>query len=103
MKVTPIVVISLEITEVPGLDPIRVLLQDLGPNQGRLIIECYGQAWSCSWMAMGSDIRSFVTSVDPDYIASKLAGNSARKLAKKDISYLLRVVKAVREALRLYL
>lgn len=34
------------ITDAPALDPITVITRDAGPNQGQIIIECYGKAWA---------------------------------------------------------
>lgn len=98
MKVSPIKVTALEITEIPGLDPIRVFLQDFGSGRGRIIIECYGNAWSTYWGSMGTDIRSFVIAVDADYI--ECAMHSGRTHRQVDSRYLTRVVHAVKRALK---
>ena len=42
MKIEKGTVTILRITEVPGLHPIRVTLDDIGPSQGRINIECWG-------------------------------------------------------------
>ncbi len=99
MTTNTIPVAALEITNVPSLDPIRVLTQDIGPGQGRIIIECYGQAWSCYWPGMGKQtIRQFVAGADPDYVCNALRNHFHRKDRKID-EYLRRIVKAVQQAL----
>lgn len=76
MKITESTVRQLEITEVQGLDPIRVILSDLGPGQGRINIECYGQSWANYWGGMGKDsLAEFFTSCDEHYLAGKLRGD----------------------------
>ena len=75
MKVTESTVRQIEITEVPGLDPIRVILSDLGPGQGRINIECWEKSWATYWGGMGKEtISEFVTTCDEHYIAGKLSG-----------------------------
>ena len=84
----------------PRLDPITVVLQDMGVGSGRLIVECFGTAWSAYWGAMGNKrVREFVKVCDPDYIVSKLAP-SDRRMRKSDEKYLTRIVQATQEALR---
>lgn len=81
MKVETGTVTMLRITEVLGIDPIRVTLDDIGPGQGRINIECYGKAWASYWGAMGSQtIAEFFASCDTGYLIDKLAqGMSATR------------------------
>jgi hypothetical protein len=75
------------------LDPITVLLRDVAPGSGQLIVECYGQAWSAWWGAMGErDLRTFVTDCHPAYISNRLDPKGGK--------YLLRVVSEIQGALR---
>lgn len=74
MKVTESFVRRLTISEVQNLDPIRVMLEDIGPGQGRINIECWGQSWATYWGGMGKEtIAEFVTTCDEHYIAGKLS------------------------------
>jgi hypothetical protein len=42
------------------LDPITVILEDLGPSKGKILIECYGQSWAAYWRLTKMTIsRSF--------------------------------------------
>lgn len=85
------------ILDAPQLDPITVILQDDGPGRGRIIIECWGKAWSAYWGAMGTrTLKEFVLSCDRAYIETKL---SPERLKKADAAYLKRIVAAVLEAL----
>lgn len=97
MTIRPLKVDAFEITDAPALDPVRVIVQDFGKGQGRIILECYGQAWSCFWSSMGSDVtvRKFFLLCDPDYLATKMANG---KLKKQEFAYLMKVVNAVRGA-----
>jgi hypothetical protein len=98
MKISPLNITTFEITEVHALDPIRVFMQDFGKGQGRLIIECYGRAWSNFWSAMGTDLRTFLLAADADYIENALQyGQNPKKM---DREYLQRIVKALQAALR---
>lgn len=74
MKVEKGAVTILRITEVPGLDPIRVTLDDIEPGKGRINIECYGKAWASYWGAIGDQtIAEFVVSCDNCYLISNLS------------------------------
>lgn len=76
MKIEESYVRRLTISEVDGLDPIRVMLEDIGAGQGRINIECWGQSWACFWGGMGKEsLAEFFTSCDEHYIAGKLRGD----------------------------
>lgn len=74
MKIIDSLIRRLEISEVQNLDPIRVMLEDIGPGQGRINIECWGKSWASFWGGMGKDtIAEFFTSCDEHYLAGKLS------------------------------
>jgi len=88
------------IYDAPKLDPILVVMQDLGPGVGRLLLECYGDAWSGYWGATGErTIQQFVLGCSADYIAGKMLGGQ-HKRNKQSQAYILRIVEAVQTALR---
>ena len=98
MQISPIQFTAFEITQMPGLDPIRVIVQDLNPGVGRIIIECYSQAWSCFWPGMGSKTTAeFFVMCEGEYLSEKL--HTGPPLKKPQRQYLLRVIKAVQEGL----
>lgn len=87
------------IFDAPKLDPITVVLQDLGAGHGRLIVECWGSAWSAYWGGMGGrTLAEFITDSHPEYIAGKMEPNNRRQ-TKRDSQYLLRITEAVHAAL----
>lgn len=68
------VVISDLINSEFKLDPVTVYLNDIGPRQGKITIECYGQSWSAYWGGMGDrTIAEFFCSCDAHYLAGKLS------------------------------
>lgn len=82
------------------LDPVLVILQDLGGGQGRIVLECYGEAWSAYWGAMGNrNIKEFFATTSVDYLVNRLwpAQVVSRKKHRED--YLRRIVESAREAL----
>ncbi len=90
---------ALMIYDAPALDPIMVMTSDLGPGQGRIIIECYGVAWSGYWGAMGNrTVREFFMEASTDYLLGVLSRASDRRRGASD--YLSRIIEAVRLALR---
>jgi hypothetical protein len=86
--------------DAPLLDPIFIVIHDMGAGSGRLVIECYGDVWSGYWGAMGDNtVEQFLLSCSADYIAGKMFGRH-HKRNKHSEGYLLRLVKAVQTALR---
>lgn len=64
----------LTISMVPGLDPIRVALEDIQPGKGRINIECFGKSWASFWGAMGNrTIADFFTDCNVSYLAGNLS------------------------------
>ena len=105
MIINEINVTQLEIRDAKALDPIRVVMEDSSPGKGMVTISCYGQAWSTFWGAMGNNtVADFVRKMDAGYIAGKLSGAPVAGGAKAQRvadAYLLRIVEAVQEALKL--
>lgn len=55
-------------------DPMNIFLQDFEPGQGRVVVECVGDAWAAYFNAMGKDrkIIDFLAELGEDYLAQKL-------------------------------
>lgn len=65
---------KLVISGIKRIDPVTVITEDFGPGQGKIIIECYGKAWSSYWPAMGKEtITEFFCSADEHYLAKNLS------------------------------
>ncbi len=74
MKIELKKVDTLRITEVRGLDPITVMLENFEPGKGKITIECFGESWSASWGAMSGDtVQQFVCRTDDHYLAKNLS------------------------------
>lgn len=73
MKVEQSNVVRLQLTELKRLDPVTVFLEEFGPGRGRITIECFGQAWSSFWPAMGCSLPEFFIDCNNDYLAKNLA------------------------------
>lgn len=92
MRIEPITTDCFTIFDAKGLDPITVVLQDQG-GCGRLIVECYGKAWSTYFGAIGSaTLRGFLAGCHHDYVATRMD--------PKGGSYLQEITTAVLSALR---
>ena len=73
MKTTASKVTKLQISGAKSLDMVTVIVDDLGPEQGKIIIECYGKAWSAYLGSMGKGgLAKFFCSCDNDYIIRKM-------------------------------
>jgi hypothetical protein len=68
----------LEIPKQPGLDPIRAIFLDHEPGKGTLIVQCYNEAWTCYFGAMGKrTLREFVATVDRGYLGGAMRCGNA--------------------------
>ncbi len=66
------------------VDGIHILLEDVGPSQGRIIISDTGSNnYSFYWGSMGGTIKEFICRINSDYFADKLLG--ARSLYEMDV------------------
>jgi hypothetical protein len=55
------------------LDPVTLILEDMGPRQGKLTISCYGEAWTAYWGGMGErPLIDFLLLSNTSYIVDKL-------------------------------
>jgi hypothetical protein len=70
MKIETSTVTKLVLSELDNLDPVTVILEDLGTNQGKMIVECYGKSWSTYWGGMGGLLTDFLERVSVGYIAN---------------------------------
>ncbi|WP_257292967.1 hypothetical protein [Endozoicomonas sp. ONNA1] len=74
MKIETSQITKIALSELEALDPVTVILEDIGPRQGKINIECYGQAWSSYWGGMGDrTIAEFFCSCDEHYLAKNLS------------------------------
>ena len=99
MKIIPLTnIYAIEVRDTPGLDPFRVILQDIAEGQGRIILGCYGQAWECYWPAMGErSVSKFFRDCEPEYLAERL--HHGKPMTKAERAYFLRIIVAVQLAL----
>lgn len=73
MRITESTVTKLVLTELDRLDPVTVIMEDLGKTQGKLTVDCYGKAWTGYWSFMGDGgIAKFLDACDVGYIAGKI-------------------------------
>lgn len=64
---------TLRIVDAPGLDPIRVVIEDIAPHRGRIIIQCYTDAWTAYFGNMGPEtLPRFFAAMSADVLASNL-------------------------------
>ena len=69
MKVEKSDILAFTISEVERLDPVRVMIENYEPGQGRITVTCYGQAWTGAWFAMGGDtVQEFIKRVSNEYL-----------------------------------
>lgn len=101
MKITEKPLEMLVIEDLPNLDPVRVILENFEPGQGRIIIVCYDAAWVGYWGSMSGDtIQDFFVRCDAGYLQSNLSSASSLSRDKRHQAYLVRIIEAVQAALR---
>lgn len=73
MNITTVAGQLLRIENAAGLDPITVVLEDLSPRRGNIIIKCWDKAWTAYWGGMGErSIAQFFAEQSPDYLVRNL-------------------------------
>lgn len=83
------------------IDPITVIVDDIEPGKGVLVVVVFGAAWSCYWGAMGGrDLMDFLGGVDAGYVANNLISSrrqwiTNRKQEDREMEYLVRVAEVV--------
>lgn len=96
MLIQPVSVQKIVISELPGLDPVSVYLEDLEPGRGNLTVRCYDKSWTSYWGAMGKErpLLEFLLACDTPYLVNSLSrgisetqfsGDELVKMAKRSI------------------
>ena len=84
----------------PGLDSITVYWHNYEPGKGMVTIVCYGCAWNSYFNAMsGQTIQEFFAQVDVPYLTDNLGLTQWLKKSPPHLTYLSRLVGAVKVAL----
>jgi len=74
MKIEKTIATKIQITDVYGLDPVSVYLEDFEPRKGKITISCWDKSWHSYWGGMGDrTISEFFLSCDNHYIAKNLS------------------------------
>ena len=74
MKITKINVEQFTISDIKDLDPVHVIMEDIAPSHGKILIQYCDKAWSSEWSAMsGQTIKQFFCTCDNHYLAKNLA------------------------------
>jgi hypothetical protein len=74
MEIESIEVTQIKLTKLKALDPIQVTLDDIEKGKGRIIITCYGSAWTSYWGGMSDrTISEFFCDCDEHYLANNLS------------------------------
>jgi hypothetical protein len=81
MRLDKGVATKLLVSEVAGLDPITVFLDDMGQGRGRITISCYTKAWTAYWGAMGErTLAQFFMDASTEYLAENLQIGLSKKV-----------------------
>lgn len=89
---------SLLLTDLPALDPVRIIGWSDNPRQLQLIVQCYDKAWPMFWGALPRPPLEFLKSMDVPYVVNKLL---PAKATKRDEVYLTRIIEAVKAELQI--
>lgn len=91
---------TMQIDGAPKLDRIHVFWLNVQPGVGYVTIICYGSAWTAYFGAMSEmSIQQFFARADPDYLVTNMHAPTLKE-GKRHEDYLLRIVLAVKDALR---
>ena len=76
MKVETSQVTKIHISNIEGIEPITVILEDLGQSSGKLIVKCSYEVWTCQlvWSEESSFIET-ISSMNVEYLQAYLSGS----------------------------
>jgi hypothetical protein len=83
-KLTCSTVTKLLLSELKNLDPITVIIENMGEGRGRIIIECYGNVWSSFWPAMSGTIEEFFIYCNDSYLVNCLSNGLSPTMEDED-------------------
>jgi len=87
MQISKTQVTKLRLTELDSLDPVEVIVDDLGPEQGKITITCFGKSWTAYWGAMGQGgLAKFFCRCDEEYLVDNLSSIQRRIVDYEKIS-----------------
>lgn len=86
MKITQSQIQKIRLTEISGLDPVDVMIENHEPGKGRITIRCAGDVWTAYWGSMGggSTVQAFFTNCSPCYLAGNLSSGIRRTITDTD-------------------
>lgn len=108
---------KLTITKAHRLDQVDVILEDIEQNKGKIVITCYGKAWTAYWGGMSDKtVAEFFLSAGTEYIAGCIAPHVNQETQwnpmendcdyedfepepNHEYKYICRIIDAVKEAL----
>tara|TARA_R100000541_G_C1897352_1_gene83929 strand:- start:3415 stop:4038 length:624 start_codon:yes stop_codon:yes gene_type:complete len=70
MKVTKSLVESILVEDIPRLDPVTILVNNLGEGRAEVTIKCYDKSWTAYWGSMGGSVEEFFSRVNVGYLVN---------------------------------
>ena len=75
------------LTDLGDLDAVTVYVTNYELGQGKLVIECFGDAWAHYWGAMGEQtLQEFMLSANNDYLLNKLMSGDTMQTDFEEIN-----------------
>lgn len=89
------------IDDLERLDPVTVIIKDAGQS-GKIIIECFGEAWSTYFGSIGNrKLNDFISGIDSGYLSSRLISNTFHRPTKRETVYIERIAQTVIDACKM--
>ncbi len=86
MKVTKSLVESILVEDIPRLDPVTILVNNLGEGKAEVTIKCYDKSWTASWGSMGGSVEEFFSRTNVDYLVNCFDRGIRSDSDEKDIN-----------------
>lgn len=85
------------INDAERLDPVTVILKDNEDKTGKIIVECYGEAWSTYFGGVWDNhtFRSFLSKLDVEYLGERLISRAFHRPPKREVEYVYRIASAI--------
>jgi hypothetical protein len=101
VQIEQFMVQAFQLRDLPRLDPVLVIVNQITSDRGQLIVECATEAWA-AWFSNtgGVTVRELVMSITPESLADRLHNCHSRRTMRSDRVYEQRIAAAVIEAFK---
>lgn len=70
MKIEESLVRQIKVLDIPRLDPVTIIVEDISYGKANVTIKCFDKSWTSYWGAMGGTVKDFFSRCNVDYLVN---------------------------------